>query len=101
MALPEPALRKSLFIGVPPFINFVPNGGCFTGDVTKGPQYWDQENWDQDQLWRFTLAMSRWIEETATSEAKGTVADWEVSNSCLELTHRQIGGLGRKQVYPH
>ena len=34
-------LRRSLFGGVPPFINYVPAGG-FTGAIEKGPQYWDQ-----------------------------------------------------------
>ena len=34
-------LRRSLFGGVPPFINYVPAGG-FTGGTEKGPQYWDQ-----------------------------------------------------------
>ena len=33
-------LRRSLFGGVPPFINYVPAGG-FTGGTEKGPQYWD------------------------------------------------------------
>ena len=33
-------LRRSLFGGVPPFINYVPAGG-FSGGVEKGPQYWD------------------------------------------------------------
>ena len=61
MAKTEPVLRKSLFIGVPPFINFVPGGG-FPGEVIRGPQYWDHDNWDQDQLWRVALAMARWIE---------------------------------------
>ena len=61
MAKSEPVLRKSLFIGVPPFINFVPGGG-FPGEVIRGPQYWDHDNWDQDQLWRVALAMARWIE---------------------------------------
>lgn len=34
-------LRRSLFGGVPPFINYVPAGG-FTGGTKKGPQYWDE-----------------------------------------------------------
>ena len=34
-------LRRSLFGGVPPFINYVPAGG-FTGGTEKGPQYWDE-----------------------------------------------------------
>ena len=34
-------LRRSLFGGVPPFINYVPAGG-FTGGLEKGPQYWDE-----------------------------------------------------------
>ena len=33
-------LRRSLFGGIPPFINYVPGGG-FTGGTEKGPQYWD------------------------------------------------------------
>ena len=40
-------LRRSLFGGVPPFINYVPAGG-FTGGTEKGPQYWDENkviNW--------------------------------------------------------
>ena len=34
-------LRRSLFGGIPPFINYVPTGG-FTGKTEKGPQYWDE-----------------------------------------------------------
>ena len=34
-------LRRSLFGGIPPFINYVPAGG-FTGKTEKGPQYWDE-----------------------------------------------------------
>ena len=34
-------LRRSLFGGIPPFINYVPAGG-FTGGIERGPQYWDE-----------------------------------------------------------
>ena len=34
-------LRRSLFGGIPPFINYVPAGG-FTGGTERGPQYWDE-----------------------------------------------------------
>ena len=37
----EKPLRKSLFGGIPPFINYVPAGG-FSGGTQKGPQYWDE-----------------------------------------------------------
>ena len=67
----------------------------FLGEVVCGPQYWDHGTWDQDQLWRFTLAMARWIEDCVISEDKGSVADWEVSN--MEL-FGNIGTLSRKQV---
>ena len=39
---PNGPLRRSLFGGVPPFINWVPGGG-FTGKTEKGPQYWDSD----------------------------------------------------------
>jgi len=82
------ALRKSIFPGVPPFINFVPIGG-FTGEVISGPQYWDEESWDQDQLWRFTLAMERWINQCVESESKNSIANWQVSNSISSTLTRR------------
>ena len=94
---PIPALRKSIFPGIPPFINYVPMGG-FTGKVEPGPQYWDEEKWDQDQLWRFTLAMNRWIDQCQESECKGSIAALEVANNCAEMGNRRIGTLARKQV---
>jgi hypothetical protein len=94
----ETALRKSMFVGVPPFINFVPVGGFTAGEVIKGPQYWDEDRWDQDQLWRFTLAMVKWIEDYAESETKGSIADWEVSNRCLDITNGRITTISRRQV---
>jgi hypothetical protein len=42
----EQALRESMFHRVPPFINFVPLLSPDSVPV-KGPQYWDQEGWDQ------------------------------------------------------
>ena len=93
----DPALRKSLFPGVPPFINYVPMGG-FSGEVTRGPQYWDEDKWDQDQLWRFTLAIKRWIEESEESMGRNCLASWEVRNNCAEMSNRRIGSLARKQV---
>lgn len=92
-----PALRKSIFPGVPPFINYVPMGG-FSGEVLKGPQYWDEDKWDQDQLWRFTLAINRWIDQCEESQRKSAVANWEVSNKCAEMSNKRIGVLSRKQV---
>ena len=80
MSFIEPPVRKSLFLGVPPFINYVPSGG-FGGEIVRGPQYWDFSSWDQDQLWRFVNAMGRWIDEFAQSEDKSNVSDWEVSNT--------------------
>ena len=80
MSFVEPPVRKSLFLGVPPFINYVPSGG-FGGEIVRGPQYWDFSSWDQDQLWRFVNAMGRWIDEFAQSEDKSNVSDWEVSNT--------------------
>ena len=53
----------------------------FLGEVVKGPQYWDEEKWDQDQLWRFTLAMERWINQCVESQGRNSVANWEVSNN--------------------
>ena len=54
------------------------------GEVIPGPQYWDEESWDQDQLWRFTLAFERWINQCVESESKNSIANWQVSNS---ITH--------------
>ena len=58
----EHPLRKSVFPGVPPFINYVPQAGFMGGStLDPGPQYWDPDSgtnkWDQEQLWRFTVAM--------------------------------------------
>ena len=72
--------------------------GGFTGKVIRGLQYWDNDSWDQDQLWRFTLAMARWIDQCEESESKASVASWEVSNNCAEMSNRRIGSLARKQV---
>ena len=58
----------------------------FQGEVRPGPQYWDEEKWDQDQLWRFTLAMERWINQCVESEGKSSVANWQVSNAIMQNT---------------
>ena len=72
---------------------------------SRGPQYWDEEKWDQDQLWRFTLAMSRWIDMCEQSLTQASVASWEVTNTnkCKNLAEqnglcRRIGSLARRQV---
>ncbi len=77
--IPDPPMRKSMFVGIPPYINYVPEGG-FSGEVTRGQQYWDQKKWDQDQLWRFSIAMGNWIEDCLQSENSSSAANWEVSN---------------------
>ena len=64
----------------------------------RGPQYWDEEKWDQDQLWRFAIAMARWIDQCEQSENKNSVANWEVSNKGAEQSNRRIGLLTRRQV---
>ena len=55
-------LRNSIFPGVPPFINYVPQAGFLGGGgLEPGSQYWDPDSGankgDQEQLWRFTVAM--------------------------------------------
>ena len=50
-------LRRSLFGGVPPFINYVPAGG-FTGGLEKGPQYWDENKVVKCLIYIVTLYLS-------------------------------------------
>ena len=71
--------------------------------ISRGPQYWDEEKWDQDQLWRFTLAMTRWIDMCEQSLTQASVASWEVNNKSKNLAEqnglcRRIGSLARRQV---
>ena len=49
-------LRRSLFGGVPPFINYVPAGG-FTGGTEKGPQYWDANAVMKRKIFSFLITI--------------------------------------------
>ena len=61
--------------------------------MIRGPQYWDEDKWDQDQLWRFTLAMEKWINQCVESEGKSTIADWDVTNN---LTRDKLSSTIRR-----
>ena len=56
-------LRRSLFGGVPPFINYVPAGG-FTGGLEKGPQYWDENKVVKCLIYIVTLYLKCLVNKT-------------------------------------